>query len=353
MTQTLLAGDIGGTKTILRLLSSEVRASNLKAPQQTSLFEQTYASQEFSDLVPMVHQFLRDSTSVLDSMPTIGSACFGIAGPVVNNTSNLTNLNWSLSAERLQQELQIKRVTLLNDFVANGYGVLGLGSGDLVTLQDVPPEAEAPIALIGSGTGLGHGFIIPLDDNQYRVFPSEGGHTDFAPRSPLELQLLSYLKERYNLSRVSVERIVSGAGIVAIYEFLRQINPEEESAEFGGIYQMWLRECSKGGKKLDLAAEISRAALKDHDYLCTQTMRMYIDAYGATAGDLALKLLPYGGLYIAGGIAAKNLPLIEGENFMKAFRNKGRMSGIMSKIPVHLITNPKVGLIGAGIRAAI
>ena len=348
----LLAGDIGGTKTILRLVNSELTQTKSGLPSQTTLYEQTYPSREFPDLVPMVRKFLGTAAEQLGHQPTVEKACFGIAGPVVNNTSDLTNLCWSLKASRLERELAIAQVALINDFAAVGYGVLGLSEEDLSTLQDVPPTQGAPIAVLGAGTGLGEGFVIPFAQGSYRVFASEGSHADFAPRSALEFQLLNYLREKNRLDRISVERVVSGMGIVSIYEFLRDRDISQESPTLAAIYQTWERELGQPEKTVDLAAAISKAALEEKDYLCEQTMKLFVEAYGAEAGNLALKLLPYGGLYVAGGIAAKNLPLIEQGNFMKAFSAKGRVSSSLNQIPVHIVLNSKVGLIGAALCAA-
>ncbi len=257
-----------------------------------------------------------------------------------------------MCGERLARELGIARVQLINDFAAVGYGIPALLPGDTVTLQAGVPDGHAPVALIGAGTGLGEGFFVPLPGGGYRVFPSEGSHADFAPRSPLEFQLLNYLRERHQIPRVSVERVVSGMGIVSIYQFLRDQSPQQESAALAKIYRTWQQELGKAEKTIDLSAEISRAALTGDDYLCTQAINLFIEAYGAEAGNLCLKLLPYGGLYVAGGIAAKMLPLMQAGGFMQAFRDKGRMSAQMAKFPVHVVINPRVGLMGAAICAA-
>ena len=352
MVSLLLAGDIGGTKTILRLVKSEIIEV---VPKQITLYEQTYSSQAFADLVPMVQQFFQAATEELGEVfkvKNIEKACFGIAGPVVNNTSELTNLSWLLSGERLATELDIEQVLLINDFAAVGYGVLGLAPEDLYCLQDVPTDPQGAIAVLGAGTGLGEGYLIPQSSGKYRVFPSEGSHADFAPRSPLEFQLINYLKERYQLERVSTERVVSGIGIASIYEFLRDQDPAQESAKLSEIYQIWQQEIGKSEKTVDLAAEVSQAALAGNDYLAGQTLKLFVEAYGAEAGNLSLKLLPYGGLYVAGGIGPKILPLLQNGNFMKAFRDKGRMRTLMEKFPVQIVLNAKVGLIGAAICAA-
>jgi glucokinase len=349
---TLLAGDIGGTKTILRLVKSEYPAAVTQAlPLQTVLAEQSYPSQAFTDLVPIVRQFLAAAAKELGEQNIPDTACFGIAGPVVNNTSELTNLSWFLKGERLERDLAISQVTLINDFAAIGYGILGLSDQDLHTLQVGKRAAQSPIAVIGAGTGLGEGFLIPHGGN-YQVFATEGGHTDFAPQSLLEFRLLAYLKEKSNLDRVSVERVVSGMGIVAIYQFLRNQDLAQESPAMAELYTVWEQEIGRDHKTIDLAAEVSQAALAGQDNLCKQTMKIFVEAYGAEAGNLALKLLPYGGLYLAGGIAAKNLALIEQGSFMRSFHAKGRMSELMTQIPVHVVLNPKVGLIGAALCAA-
>ena len=193
---------------------------------------------------------------------------------------------------------------------------------------------------------------MPLPGGDFRVFPSEGSHADFAPRSHREFQLLDYLREQHQIPRVSAERVISGRGIVAIYQFLRAQAPQQESAALADRYRLWQQQLGTAEKTVDLAAEISGAALAGTDYLCTQAMNLFIEAYGAEAGNLCLKLLPDGGLYIAGGIAPKILPLLQAGSFMQAFCDKGRMSSRMAKIPVHVVMNSRVGLMGAALCAA-
>lgn len=344
----LLAGDIGGTKTILRLAETSTN-SDSKAPRP--LYEKQYASHDFPDLVPMVRQFFQEASEPLGYEPAPEKACFAIAGPVVNNTSKLTNLGWVLEADRLLETLGFSHVTLVNDFAAVGYGILGLESADLYTLQEGDLQPSAPIAVIGAGTGLGQGFLIQLSDG-YHVFSSEGGHADFAPRSEIEFQLSRYLLDRHNIERVSAERVVSGQGIVSIYRFLRDRQVAPECEEVGQILRTWEQQTGRNEKTVDPAAAIARAALEKRDALSEQTMQIFVDAYGAEAGNLALKLLPYGGLYIAGGIAGKNLPLMKEGSFLHAFTQKGRMRSLLERIPVHIVLNPQVGLIGAALLAA-
>ena len=341
----LLAGDIGGTKTILRLVEESSGSS------WQTLHESRYLSRDFPDLVPIVQQFLLAAKQQLGMILRPEKACFAIAGPVVNDTCVLTNLAWFLDARRLEQELDIAKIHLINDFAAVGYGILGLEGKDLYTLQAATPQTDAPIAVIGAGTGLGEGFLIQQAGG-YQIFASEGGHADFAPRNELEFQLLQYLRDKYDIQRISVERVVSGQGIVALYQFLRDRQVAHESPEIGEIIRTWERETGRTEKSVDPAAVIAQAASEKRDRLCEQTLQMFVEAYGAEAGNLALKLLPYGGLYVAGGIAAKILPLIQEGNFLRAFGQKGRVSPLLEKVSVHVVLNPQVGLIGAAICAS-
>lgn len=341
----LLAGDIGGTKTILRLVEE-----SMQGVRQT-LYEALYSSRDFPDLVPIVQRFLSAAGQQLGKILKPEKACFAIAGPVVNDTSLLTNLDWFLEARRLEKELDIAKISLINDFAAVGYGILGLEASDLYTLQNVTPQTDAPIAVIGAGTGLGQGFLIQQTGG-YQVFASEGGHADFAPRTGLEFQLLQYLREKYDIGRISVERVVSGQGVVALYQFLRDRGVASESPEIEKVIKTWEHETGKSEKSVDPAATIAKAALEKSDRLSEQTLQMFVEAYGAEAGNLALKLLPYGGLYVAGGIAAKILPLIKEGQFLRAFGQKGRVSPLLERVPVHVVLNPQVGLIGAAICAS-
>ncbi len=346
----LLAGDVGGTKTILRLVQAE-QTESARLPALKTLYEQTYPSRDFTDLVPMVRLFMSRVKDVMGEVLLPECACFGIAGPIVHHASKLTNLGWVLEAEDLQRSLQIPQVSLINDFAAVGYGVLALPPEDICTLRSGEPDPTGAIAVIGAGTGLGQGYVIPHRGGD-RVCATEGGHTDFAPRSELEYQLLRFLKERYDLGRVSVERVVSGMGIESIYLFMRSRGIAEDSPEMAEIFNTWQQECGKEEKTVDLPLEISRHAQDNQDYLCKETMDLFVRAYGAEAGNLALKLLPHGGVYIAGGIAAKNLVLMQRGDFLEAFNDKGRVSKAIAQIPVHVVLNPRVGLLGSALCAA-
>ena len=332
----LLAGDIGGTKTILRLV--EVTEVTLTEKTFKTVREVQYISASFPDLVPMVREFLAQDKYLKPEL-----ACFAIAGPVVNNTCNLTNLSWVLDTRRLEIELDIPKISLLNDFAANSFGILGLKDFDVHTLQAGFARDDSPIAVIGAGTGLGEAFLVP-HGKKYKIFASEGGHTDFAPRNDLETELLKYLQVKLNVKHVSVERVVSGQGIASIYQFLRDSKFAPETPEIAERIRLWEQE---NKKTIDPAAIISQAAFKQRDRLCEKTMDIFIEAYGAETGNLALKLLSYGGIYIAGGIAAKILPLMQDGRFLNTFKDKGRVSTLIEAIPVHIVLNPQVGLVGS------
>ncbi len=336
----LLAGDIGGTNTRLRLVEFENGSASLQP-----FSEHSYASGKFKDLAGIVDKFLKKAREEKEqdyTQPT--KACFAIAGPVVNNTcEKISNLgHWPrLDAAELQHKLEIEKVSLINDFAAVGYGIQSLDKDnpqDLEILQNAESQPDDPLAIIGAGTGLGKGYVT-REGGTYNVGASEGGHADFAARNQLEFELLLYLQERYGISHVSVERVLSGPGIVDIFQFLRD-------RKFPG---------EPVGKILnapDPAAAIAKAAAEKSNFLGERTMQIFVEAYGADVGNLALYNLPYGGLYIAGGIAAKNIELMKEGSFLKAFKNKGRLSSVMEKVPVYVVMNEGVGLMGAANYAA-
>jgi glucokinase len=342
----VLAGDIGGTKTLLRVAE--------KNPDGfTVLFEQRFAGADYANFSDLLREFIETAKISLGALPSLSAACLAIAGPVRDRgsqlTANLTNLGWAFDSDRISEEFNIANVSLINDFVGVGYGVLGLQPHDLHTLQDGKVLDRAPIGVIGAGTGLGEAYL-GWNGDRYEVYPTEGGHTDFAPRNALEIELLQYLQKRHD--RVSVERVASGTGIVAIYQFLRDRAIAPESAEIAEKMRLW----EAGDLNVDVAAAIANAALTNCetnlDHLATQTMHMFVEAYAAEVGNLALKLIPNGGLYIAGGIAPKILPLLQDGKFLRILKSKGRISSVLEDIPIHIVLNPEVGLIGAMLHAA-
>jgi len=342
----VLAGDIGGTKTLLRLAEPDGTAWR-------SLYEQRFASANYASFSDVLREFLAQAQQHLGDLPNLSAACFGIAGPVRDRRSQLTNLGWAFDSDRLATEFNIPKISLINDFVAVGYGVLGLQPHDLHTLQHGNVMERSPIGVIGAGTGLGEAYL-GWNGDRYEVYATEGGHTDFAPRNELEIELLKYLQKRHD--RVSVERVVSGMGIVAIYQFLRDRQVAPESPEIAEKVRQW----EAGDVESGAAAAIANAALANcginsetnGDQLATKTMQMFVEAYAAEVGNLALKLIPNGGLYIAGGIAPKILPLLQDGTFLRILKGKGRVSPVLEDIPIHIVLNPEVGLIGAMIYGA-
>ncbi|WP_310489705.1 glucokinase [Chamaesiphon sp. VAR_69_metabat_338] len=335
----LLAGDLGGTKTLLRLVTA--------TDPDRSQFEKSYHSQSYPNIIAIVREFVAAAQVQLGTIEIV-SACLGIAGAIVDRSSYLPNLDWHIHTDELERELQIPKLKLINDFTAIGYGIPRLHPIDLHALQSGTSIPQAPIAIIGAGTGLGQGVLIH-DGRDYRVVATEGGHADFAARSRQEFELFEYICKSKQLDRVSAERVLSGAGIVSIYQYLRDTGNFSEAQDVTNVVRAWE---SATPNAVDPSAIISAMAIAKTDPLSAATMKMFVSIYGAEAGNLALKTLPYAGLYIAGGIAAKNLPILVDGTFIAAFNQKGRVSDLLSKIPVYIILNPQVGLLGAVAQAA-
>jgi glucokinase len=319
----LLAGDIGGTKTSLAIFSSE---SGPRAP----LVEATFPSADHASLEALVREFL----SQVDL--EVERASFGVAGPVVGGKATVTNLPWVIQETQLEEALNLSPVRLLNDLEAIANGVPVLEPTDLHTLNEGQPAPGGAIAVIAPGTGLGEAFLT-WDGSRYRAHASEGGHASFAPMDSLEVELLCYLQRRFD--HVSCERVCSGIGLPNIYAFLRDTGYAEEPD--------WLAE--ELATADDLTPLIVKGALDDESpcELCIATLNTFVSTLGAEAGNLALKALATGGVYLGGGIPPRILPALEQEQFMEAFRRKGRMSDLLARMPVHVILNPKVALLGA------
>lgn len=319
----LLAGDIGGTKTTLAIFSAE---ADLRRP----LAEETFPSAQFPNLEAIVRQFLAQVDV------TVRHACFGVAGPVVQGEATITNLPWRISEHDLAAEFQFERVTLLNDLVSIANAVPILEADDIHTLNTGSAVPGGAIAVIAPGTGLGEAYLT-WDGGRYHAYASEGGHTDFAPTDALEMNLLRYLQKKFG--RVSYERICSGIGLPNIYAFLKDTGfaPEPD----------WL--VAEFAASPDPNPVIVKAALQRPTdcLLCAETMRLFVSILGAEAGNMALKVLAGGGVYLGGGIPPRILPLLEGELFMQSFADKGRFSAMLRRIPVHVILNRKSALIGA------
>ena len=316
----ILAGDIGGTHA--RLAYFQAQNGHLAVAA-----EGVFSSREHGGLDEIVTQFVNSQTQKPDV------ACFGVAGPVRNGKVETSNLPWTVEASRLASELHLPSAILINDLEANAWGIASLEEKDLVALNRVKGTPSGNQAVISAGTGLGEAGLY-WDGKSYDIFASEGGHTDFAPRTELEIELLRYLTGRFG--HVSYERIVSGPGLVNVYHFFRDTHRGEEPA--------WLTEDLAHG---DAAAAISRAAVSGKSSLAEHALDLWISIYGAEAGNLALKLMATGGVYLGGGIVPKLVTKLAGPLFMQAFLSKGRMQPLLESIPVRVITNDKIALFGA------
>lgn len=313
----LLAADIGGTKTLIQLsaVAGDVIAS------------ERYLSADYQSFEQVLTTFLES----LDEQYQVDVACLAVAGPVFGDKANVTNLPWQIQADELVAAYAIGKVILCNDFEAVGYGINALEEKDVLTLH-AGQSRSGPRALIGAGTGLGQAYLLEQDDD-WQVIATEGGHTDFAPTDRTQVRLLEHLFDRFG--HVSYERLVSGSGLVTIYHFLRDYRQYEEDAD-----------CRLAMVNADAANVISEFARKGEP-LAKEAMALFFSIYGAQAGNLALTVMPKAGLFLAGGIAAKNLDQLEQSDFMNAFLNKGRMQSLLETIPVKVILQPEVGLYGA------
>jgi len=321
----ILAGDIGGTNA--RLAFFDVTNGNVRLVSAS-----VFPSREYAGLDQIVSRFVDTSKLHPDA------ACFGVAGPVRNGRVEASNLPWVIESKRLADELNLKSTVLINDLEANAWGIAALDSKDVVLLNQVKGTPAGNQAVISAGTGLGEAGMY-WDGVKYHIFASEGGHADFAPRNELEMDLFRYLSGRFG--HVSYERIVSGPGLVNVFHFLRDTGR--------GTEPQWLTEEMSHA---DPAAAISRAALAGKCALCEQALDLFVSVYAAEAGNLALKLMATGGVYLGGGIAPKMLAKLSGPLFMHAFVGKGRMQPLLETIPVKVITNDKTALMGAARCAA-
>jgi glucokinase len=322
----LLAGDIGGTKTRLALFEAD--GARLRPVARA-----TYKSQAHAGPAEILRDFLANH----HGRPA--RICLGIAGPVRQGRVETPNLPWVVDAERLEGELRAGPVALLNDLEANAYGLLALGPDDFAVLNAGVPAAAGNAALISAGTGLGEAGLY-WDGQRHRPFASEGGHADFAPRTALGRELEAYLAGRFD--HVSYERILSGPGLHNVYQFLQQRAGVPDEV-LGLMKQLGLD---------DPAAAISVAAEQGLSELCAGSLDLFTSVYGAEAGNLALKLLATGGVYIGGGIAPKILPRLRRPAFLEAFASKGRMRALLEAIPVRVILNEDTALLGAAHYAA-
>jgi glucokinase len=316
----ILAGDVGGTKVHLALF-------DFQNGKLAFLRERVFPARNYSGLEEIVKGFL--------GADKVTTACFGVPGPVRDGRLRLTNLPWTLDSRELSASLNIEYVFLINDLEANGYGISELAPDQIYTLSEGDASQIGNRALIAAGTGLGEGFLI-WNGRTHIPYPSEGGHTDFAPRNEDEIDLLRFLKQKFN-GRVSYERVVSGGGQGNIYEFLRDVRGMEEPS--------WLADQLAGCD--DRNKLITDLGLSARSEICVKALDMFVSIYGAEAANLALKVLSVGGLYVGGGIAPKLLSKMKDGTFMKAFTDKGRLSQLLVNMPVRIILDSGAALLGA------
>ncbi|MBT6596340.1 MAG: glucokinase [Nitrospina sp.] len=306
----ILAGDIGGTKVNLALFD-----------EATRITEKRYESQNFSGIEKILDDFLKGNESKVEK------ACFGVAGPISNGECRLTNLSWQVEVERLKKYLGIDAVWLINDLAATACSIPFLSPEDFTVIQAGAPVSEGRISVVSAGTGLGQAFLIPERNGKYIVMDSEGGHCDFSPRSSVEAELLFFLQKKY--SRVSIERVLSGPGLLDVYEFFKSVVGEEEVELF------------------DSPVPVVERAIAKTSPICEKTLELFVSLYGALAGNLALQYLSVGGVYLGGGIAPKVVPLLKEGSFMEAFLAKGRFENVLSQIPVKVVMDETAPLLGA------
>jgi glucokinase len=317
----ILAGDIGGTHARLAYFQPQNGRFQLVS-------ERVFPSREHKGLGEIVSRFLDESSGERPE-----AACFGIAGPVRNGRVETSNLPWVIEQSVLANQIHLAATLLINDLEASAWGIGALAAEDLVTLNPGGGSVAGNQAVVAPGTGLGEAGLF-WDGARHHVFACEGGHADFAPRGDVQIELLRYLTNRFG--HVSYERILSGPGLVNVYEFLSASGCATQSEDLAAAMQVD-----------DPAAAISKAALKGNDPLAAKALDLWIAVYGAEASNLALKIMSTGGLFLAGGISPKILPRLKTSVFMDSFLAKGRMRPLVEAMPVHVVTNEKAGLLGA------
>lgn len=326
----ILAGDIGGTKVMLALY-----ARNGKGPVERS--KQLFKCAEYECLGDIIHEFLLAQQEPENDIET---AAFAIAGPVENGRCKVTNLPWIVDASQIASRFGLKRVQLLNDLEALARSVPHLSQDDLVVLNKGRPVGDGAIGVVAPGTGLGEAFLVRTESG-YKALPSEGGHSDMAPNNALELELTEYLLAKYE--HASYERVISGEGIANIYNFFKESGNAAEPD--------WLAEKIAGTSDPNPII-VAHSHGEESVEICSKTMETFISVLGAEAGNLALKVLARGGVYLAGGIPPKIMPLLQSDRFVQSFYCKGRMSELVKSMPLYVITHPEPALLGAAWYAA-
>lgn len=322
---TVLAGDVGATRCRLALVHVESGEARVEERAE-------YAADDHPGLADVVERYLEE----VGRRP--GRASFGVAAPVRDGRARFANLDWEVRRGALSRRIGIPDVLLINDFEALCHALPLLEDGDLVELRAGRPNPEGPVAVLGAGTGLGHGFVTRREGEE-RVHSSEAGHVDFGPRTPTQDALVRWLRGRHG--RASYERVVSGPGLVDVYRFLLETGRAAEDPTTAALLE-----------SDDAAAVVSRRGLAGEDAACERALEVFVAAYGAQAGNFALAVQATGGVYLGGGIAPRILPALRGESFRRAFLEKGKMASVMEDIPVRVIVEPDAGLLGAA-RAAL
>lgn len=322
----ILAGDIGGTHSRLTLFRAEADGT------LETVREARYKSREFDGFPGVLDRFLEESRP--DSA-SIEKACFGIAGPVRDGRCRVTNLPWVVDVRDLRARLGLEAVALINDFAAMSAAVPFLRDGDVAVIQQGEPDPIGNIGILGAGTGLGQGFLVPVEGGgRWVLVESEGGHTDLPAQTPLEAELVQFLQKQYH--RVCVEHVLSGAGLLSLYQFFQARHPEPEPD--------WLKSEMEQG---DPPEVITRVGLEKRFLHCERALNQFVAAYGAVAGNLALQIVARGGIYIGGGIAPRIRPLLESSLFLEPFRDKHKFEDWMRRIPVRVLLNDRCALRGA------
>jgi glucokinase len=324
----LLAGDIGGTKTLLSLWHQ-----GGERPER--LLEERYVSAEWDDLAPMVRHFLSQAGSSIGAPPT--AACFAVAGPVDGGKARLTNLPWQLDEGALAEACGLPRVELVNDFAVLIYGLPHLGPDQVATVRQGQGDPRAPVLILGAGTGLGVAMGLPTAAGLMAV-ASEAAHGEFAPRSPAEWELKCWLRKDLGLERISIERVVSGTGLGEVARWLLA------TRDPAGVHP--LSACTRA----ELPAEVARTAATG-EVLASEALELWLSAYGSVCGDLGLAYLSRGGLWLAGGTAAKLLDGLRSPTFLNAFLDKGRLRSTLETMPLAALVDPGVGTFSAACRA--
>lgn len=321
----VLGADVGGT-------STKIALARFESGEPVLIERKVYASARYPALERIIEAFLAED-AVAPHVPAIQAACFAVAGPVEGGRGRLTNLPWEADEAGIARRFGFGAARVINDFAAAGLGVAHLGSDDLLTLQRGTVLERGERVVVGAGTGLGVA-VLDWDDTYYEVHPSEGGHSDFAPVDALQDRLLAHLRRQY--PRVSYERVVSGSGLIRILTFLQESG--------AGAPSDLLKEALANDSG---AAAITELALSKQDPLAVQALDLFVSAYGAFTGNMALVTLARGGVYIAGGIAPKIAAKLQDGSFIRAFTAKGRFKSLLETMPVHVVMNDQVGLYGA------